>query len=138
MRKQINTFGIRFRKSAMLISGNVWGQVVADIVPLRLQITRARRLGLAPRPVVAGRVMLARLLARVPRRLRVFVAHAVVVAEICRVILEAVAVGTVEGRRALEGLNFCGRQGGGGFLICKSRVLGANVKTWRCETKLTE
>ena len=108
--KRKNTFSIRFRKLAKLISGNVRGQVVPDVVPLRLQVTRTRGFALAPGPVVARRVVLTRLLAGVTRGLGVLVTHPVVVAEICRVILEAVAVGAVEGRRALEGLDRCGRR----------------------------
>ena len=99
------TFVIGFRKPAELISGHVGGQVVADIVPLCLEVTRPRRLGLAPRPELAARMMLARLLTRVPRGLRVLVAQPFVVAEVGRVVLEAGAVGSVRSVGTLKRFN---------------------------------
>jgi len=120
--QQILTFFVSFRKFAELVSGNVRRQVVADVLPLRLEVARARRLGLAPRPELAARVVLARLLAGVPGRLRVLVAEAVVVAEVGGVVLEAAAVVAVSSFRTLERLDM--------GCVCFSLIWKCKVMLW--------
>ena len=66
--------------------------------------------------------MLARLLARVARRLRVLVPEAVVVAEVGRVVLEAAAVVAVGPFRALERLDLS--------RVCFSQIWKFKVWFW--------